>query len=531
MHEFPQVFTNGMMLTVNIGILAYCILSLIKIVAHWKNVRLPVQLAFILISVFLWSAVNVLRFTLDSRPLTYILSLLPLVLLSLTLISVFYFIIRFHNQRAFLRPVIFVYLFVYPAMTIANIIIGRAHLSSPDSSLHLLRQNPVVSTDPLNYVYGDFGLWQYAVSFSSYFLIFALVVVAVVLHLKIPRIYRTPSEKLMTATIVVSSGFASAMLNGLGGREAFPIDFALIGAVFSIRFFYASTLGTQGLVFLSQARNDVIQHLHQSILFLDEENNIIFKNSHASDWLSDIGFEETSFPLLLDCLSGRAVSCERLSDEEGGVDYHYDTGGKKSIFNLRQKPILDKRGRQIGMYAVYSDVTENRELIRRLEVGAGRDVLTGLSNRAMMESLKRELDTIDNLPLSIIIADVNDLKVTNDVHGHQAGDIMLRVCGEALSEKCPPTAQVGRIGGDEFLILLPKTAKLEAEAVMDTIRTHLTMVDDYPYKIVMAMGCAVKSAADQDLVKAMEEADRAMYADKKKIKGGAEIRNMETKLI
>jgi diguanylate cyclase (GGDEF)-like protein len=108
---------------------------------------------------------------------------------------------------------------------------------------------------------------------------------------------------------------------------------------------------------------------------------------------------------------------------------------------------------------------------------------------------------------------------------------MLRVCGEALMEKCPPTAQSGRIGGDEFLVLLPHTAKLEAEAVMEAIREYLTGIEEYPYKIVMSMGSAVKDRADDDINTVMVAADEAMYANKKMIKGAANIRSVETQLV
>jgi diguanylate cyclase (GGDEF)-like protein len=109
---------------------------------------------------------------------------------------------------------------------------------------------------------------------------------------------------------------------------------------------------------------------------------------------------------------------------------------------------------------------------------------------------------------------------------------MLRACGEALSsEKIPPTSQAGRIGGDEFLMLLPNTGKMEAESVMEEIRAYLDSIEGYPYKIVMSLGTAVKTHEDDDIMAVMEEADMAMYKNKKLLKGGAEIRNTETILV
>jgi diguanylate cyclase (GGDEF)-like protein len=529
--QFHQLFSNGMMLTVYGALLVYLILTVIKIAANWKSVRLPAYMLFFLTNTLLWNIFSVLRFTSDNPSYIYILSFLPFVFTSFNLVILLFFTMRFYNQNSFLSSAFVIAILVYPVMTVVNIVLGYREVFGTGFGINLIRRDPEIVAGHLYYVYGEFGPWNTILAFLGLFIIATLIAASIVQHLKLPRIYRAPSEKLMSGLIILAVAAILTLLNVIGESETLPLNIMLAATVFSTRFFYRSTLGTQGLIFLSQARNDVIQNLSQSILFLDEESNIIFKNKYASDWLAGLNHIEPSFPHLLERLTEAASEYEKLSDDEGGTDYHFESGAKKTIYNLRQRPILDKKGRQIGMYVIYSDVTENRELIRRLEVGAGRDVLTGLNNRSMMESLKRELDTLDNLPLSIVIADLNDLKVTNDVHGHQAGDIMLRVCGEALSEKCPPTAQAGRIGGDEFLILLPKTAKLEAEEVIQTLRDHLKQITDYPYSIVMAMGCGIKDAENQNISEAMEAADKAMYADKKAIKGGAEIRNMETNLI
>jgi diguanylate cyclase (GGDEF)-like protein len=527
---YADVLSNGFMRLLYIGLLAYFILTVIKIAAQWKEIRLPKYFFFIVLSMFAWNAVSVLRFFVDDEPSIYILSFLPLVFGLLFIFSVCFFALRFYNHGIFIRPGLLTASLVFPAMTLFNIFHGHNELFGR-GGYNIIRTDPIVVTENLFYVHGRFGPWFYVTVGLGLLFVVLMPFFTIFQHIKLPKIYHAPSEKLVTGTLVISIGFIINFINSLNGRETLPVDIALIFAVLSLRFFYSATLGTQGLIFLSQARDDVIQHLDQCVFFLNEEGTIIFRNDNAVQRFEELQFSGNSYPALLKRLIESSVDYEELPDEEGGTDYHFEAGGKKSTFNLREKPILDKKGRQIGMYAVYSDVTENRELIRRLEVGAGRDVLTGLNNRAMMESLKSELDTLDNLPLAVIMADLNDLKVTNDQHGHQAGDIMLRVCGEALSEKCPPTAQVGRIGGDEFLILLPKTDITEAERVTSAINAHLEKIKDYPYNIRVAMGCGVKNTADEDLSAAMQDADSTMYAMKRQMKGGAEIRNAQTKLI
>ena len=520
---FPDLFTNSMMMGVNIVFFAFFALSLVKIYANRKSIRLPKHLLFILISVCSWSIISITRFVSDSEDMIYFLSLLPYAFNAFSLIAVLFFIMRFYNLMALSRPHIVVIALITPLSIIMNIFIGHF------GGANLIRLDPTIQTEKLNYVFGAFGSVYYAFFTICFTLSLSITALTIVKHIKLPKIYRAPSEKLLTGSIIISLGFIAALINA-SGHEGAPFDFSLFGFIFSIRFIYAATLGNQGLVFLSQARNDIIKNLNQSILILDEEKNIIFKNEKASKWLESLNFEGISYLELAERLAAAASKVEKLRDDESGFDYHFDSKGESKIFNLREKLIFDNMKKQIVTYVVYSDETENRQLIQRLEVGAGRDALTGLHNRSMMEQLKKELDKSDSLPLAVLICDLNNLKTTNDVHGHQAGDIMLRVCGESLAEKCPPTAQTGRIGGDEFLVLLPQTGKLEAEAVIESVREYLKGITEYPYAITMAIGYGIKEHENDNLDNAIKTADEAMYANKKIMKGTDQIRST-TELI
>ncbi|MDR0294255.1 MAG: diguanylate cyclase [Oscillospiraceae bacterium] len=527
-YRFPDTFANSLMIFLYAVLLIFYLLTLVRIFVNRKNVRLPVNLAFVAVSVLLWNIVTILRFAVADESSVYIFSLLPYAFALLSILAALFFILRFYDFGVFCKPHIIAACLTIPAITLLNIGLGFNRyfagkpfdliLSYHDGAANL----PEVAVEHLNYVYGYFGSWYYVQASIAETVALCLLAIAVLQHIRLPKIYRAPSEKMLTGLILILLG---VLLNGFNtwgqGHDRLPFDLMLVGFVFSIRPLYKATLGNQGLVFLSQARNDIIQQLDQSILLLDEEKKIIFKNMKAAEWLGGLEFAGNSYTDLTDCLATVSSRREQLTDKEGGFDYHFEVGGQSRVYNLREKPIYDNRERQIGAYVIYSDETENRGLIQRLEVGAGRDALTGLHNRTMMESLRRELDKPDSLPLSVIICDLNDLKKTNDTHGHQAGDIMLRICGEALSLRCPPTAQAGRIGGDEFLVLLPQTGRLEAEDVVSSIRSYLSEIKDYPYQITMAMGCGVKDTRDQDINDALVTADEAMYANKRAIKGSS----------
>lgn len=85
------------------------------------------------------------------------------------------------------------------------------------------------------------------------------------------------------------------------------------------------------------------------------------------------------------------------------------------------------------------------------------------------EELKR-LDRESNLPVSIIVADVNGLKLTNDIFGHNAGDELLKKVAEVFKSVCRRDDIIAGVGGDEFVILLPKTEAKDVEKIISRIK-------------------------------------------------------------
>jgi diguanylate cyclase (GGDEF)-like protein len=520
------MLVNGFALLIHGLLFLFCAVSFIRMAVNRQRVRLP-QFFPVAFFVLLWSVTAVLRYIIAVEWAVYFSSFLPYVFSIFALIALFRFMMVFYNMNIFCKTHVLAAACVFPLSVLASVIFSYIGFLNGTAWGNLMRIDPEISFEPYNAVLGANGTWQQIAFTFSIIAAAGLFAAALSRHFKLPKIYRPASERMLTGTVLVLTGYLLSMFNSNAATPFFDV-FALGFFVIALRLFFNSTLESQGLVFLAQARNEILQHLEQCIFILDGDKNIVFCNEKAEEMLGlHIG---DSYPGLLERLGKDSKKFVKLTDEESGHDYYFDIEDEQHVYNLREKPIFDTKERQIGAYVIYSDVTQNRGLIRRLEEGAGRDALTGLHNRSMMEKLKKELDKPFCLPLGIIICDLNNLKLVNDVHGHQAGDIMLRVCGSALSDKSPPTAQAGRIGGDEFMIILPQTAQLEAESLMNDIREYLKGAD-YPFEITMAMGCRIKEREDQELSALMLEADKDMYADKKRIKGGAALRSTETELF
>jgi diguanylate cyclase (GGDEF)-like protein len=130
--------------------------------------------------------------------------------------------------------------------------------------------------------------------------------------------------------------------------------------------------------------------------------------------------------------------------------------------------------------------------------------------------------------LSIIFIDVNDLKLVNDNFGHQEGDELLQKISDILQHSLRRNDRVVRLGGDEFLLVLPHSNQIEAEKIWLRIRKEFrraTEANKKDYKISASHGAAEYSPDYQkDLEQLINEADNAMYKEKQKIKSAENIR-------
>ncbi len=150
-----------------------------------------------------------------------------------------------------------------------------------------------------------------------------------------------------------------------------------------------------------------------------------------------------------------------------------------------------------GAVITFLDNTERRRNQEKIAFLSLHDQLTGLHNRTYADEAMVRLDTEDQLPLSIIIGDVNGLKLTNDIFGHAMGDKLLQSIARSLRLSCRTSDVVSRIGGDEFLILLPHTDGDEASRIMKRIEEHLDHDGIRSGKRSIALGSATKTSVQQ----------------------------------
>jgi diguanylate cyclase (GGDEF)-like protein len=166
------------------------------------------------------------------------------------------------------------------------------------------------------------------------------------------------------------------------------------------------------------------------------------------------------------------------------------------------------------------DVEQLKLSLAEAEASADHDTLAPIYNRrAFVREAQRILAMVKRheVQASLIYFDLNNFKAINDAHGHPAGDAVIRSIGEILIRQTRETDVVGRIGGDEFAVVLthtdPEAAALKAEALAATLCTERVLFNGTPLYVSAAYGITHIGAGDT-AEKALARADEAMYADK-----------------
>lgn len=228
----------------------------------------------------------------------------------------------------------------------------------------------------------------------------------------------------------------------------------------------------------------------------------------SSGSLSKVSWEE----MWRDILHGKVWSGDVLNRSKNGALY---------VVLQSITPLYDEQGNLTHFLCVQQDVSEKKELERRIEYLAYHDVLTGLPNRTLFNDRMQQAITQakrDQSAFSLLFVDLDGFKDVNDTHGHAAGDELLKFVAERLRSCVREGDTVARLGGDEFIVLLRDTA---TERSLTHVARKIIERIAKPYDLELCVARVTASigisrypedAAQAD--KLMSYADEAMYAAK-----------------
>ena len=195
--------------------------------------------------------------------------------------------------------------------------------------------------------------------------------------------------------------------------------------------------------------------------------------------------------------------------------------GEQRLLNIKKIPKLNSDGTVEYIICQAEDITKQKKAKQQIEELSYQDNLTGLYNRKYFENMLRVYDQPEYFPLSIIVGDVNGLKLTNDAFGHNKGDKLLVKISKIIDSCCRENDIVSRWGGDEFVILLPYTSKENVKKVCQRINNEVNKVKPDPIKLSIALGYATKNRNNENINDIIEKAEAWMY--KRKVNQSKEI--------
>ena len=195
--------------------------------------------------------------------------------------------------------------------------------------------------------------------------------------------------------------------------------------------------------------------------------------------------------------------------------------GNELYIESTASPIRDGKGDVTGGVLVFHDVSEARELNRRLSYHASHDILTGLVNRREFENrLERALKSAKARETSYALCylDLDQFKLVNDSCGHSAGDALLGQLGALLKSKIRWRDTLARLGGDEFGVLLESCTLEEALQTAEILRVSIGefkfMWDDRSFRLGVSIGVVPITADNEDVAALLSAADSACAAAK-----------------
>lgn len=160
------------------------------------------------------------------------------------------------------------------------------------------------------------------------------------------------------------------------------------------------------------------------------------------------------------------------------------------------------------------DITDRKEAEEKIRYMSFHDNLTGLYNRHFMEEEMQRLDTTKQLPISIIMTDVDGLKLVNDTYGHAKGDEMLKRVADVLRDSFREQDLIVRWGGDECVIFMPQTTSETARAICKRIEDNCRKANVEDIPISLTWGAATKDTMDKDTTIVLRAAEDEMYKNK-----------------
>ncbi|MBN2795112.1 MAG: diguanylate cyclase [Clostridia bacterium] len=245
---------------------------------------------------------------------------------------------------------------------------------------------------------------------------------------------------------------------------------------------------------------------------INEKGLILDANKKASEWFGTV--HETNIAQYIDSESQNDFYFflrEVYGHKENRSKIVFRSKGQALHFEIIGKPIVNTKNHFL---IACLDLENEYQAMKKIKDLSFKDQLTGLYNRRYFEEEIHRINHPRMLPFSIIIGDVNGLKLVNDAFGHQAGDDLLRRAAQIMLNIDRGTDIIARIGGDEFAVLLPNTTEEDCKKILNRFHSSCSnlIIRDIGFSI--SFGSATMNDSTEDVEEVISNAEESMYRSK-----------------
>ena len=269
----------------------------------------------------------------------------------------------------------------------------------------------------------------------------------------------------------------------------------------------------------------MLENVELITVIIDKNGCVIFCNDFA---LSLTGFQKTEvigqnyFDIFTPCeiLENAKAWFKEVLDKKkfiGPNNHPIQTkNGEKHLVNWNNTLLFDLEGNVSGVSSIGEDITTRKQFQEKLEHMSFHDALTGLYNRTYFEEQLYLLKEDCFTPVGMIVCDVDGLKLVNDTLGHTIGDQLLRLSAGIIKACFRQEDVLCRIGGDEFVIILPKSELLLVQQACHRIRRAVEKYNEEnpEFPLSLSVGYAVSGKTSANVSDVFKEADNNMYREK-----------------
>jgi len=271
------------------------------------------------------------------------------------------------------------------------------------------------------------------------------------------------------------------------------------------------------------ARETIFENSHDGMMVLESGLRLIDYNKAAKDFFGALNISLDNYPI--EHLFNRQPELLEVFQSETTQEFSVIIDGEKRYFEISTMPLgIPYHNKKMRMFKSIRDITEKKRIQEQLTILATTDSLSGLYNRAeFMKLAQRELSLAQryNKKLTLLMIDVDFFKTINDTFGHAAGDEVIQVMGNLIRTNFRKNDLAGRLGGEEFVVLLRDTsldeAKSAARKFNEAVSRKTVIYEGREISITVSIGVAefyggINNRGNIEDV--LKQADRALYKAK-----------------